>query len=38
MEASIKFRFSLWLLVTILALVSTALVIHLHLRSEVKTI
>ena len=38
MEASIKFRFTVGLLVTILAVVSTALVIHLHLKSKVKSI
>ena len=35
MEQSLKYRFSVGLLVTILAVVSTALAIHLHLKSKV---
>ena len=34
MEASIKYRFSVGLLVTVLAVVSTALTLHLHLKVE----
>ena len=36
MEASIKYRFSVGLLVTLLAVVSTALTLHLHLKVEQK--
>ena len=35
MEASIKYRFSVGLLLTILAVVSTALTLHLHINSKV---
>ena len=38
MEGSIKYRVSVGLLLTTLAVVSTTLAIHLHLKNKVRTI